>query len=114
MNAPTLAIPQLDAVFQELRALRDAVATLTAKINPTKALYSTDEFAAEVCCTEWSVRKWCRTGQVQGTKDQDSGCWKVPYAELQRYKQRCRPRKLLRDGTVVPDADEVPGAAPAA
>jgi hypothetical protein len=75
-----------NAVLEEVRALLAKIA------GPApKASLSIDEAAAELGRAAYTVREWCRLGQVNATKHAGWRCgrhdqWRISGAEVARYR----------------------------
>lgn len=65
--------------------------------EPVKDWYSTDELAAAVKKSSFTVReKWCNGGRIECEKDPYSGKWRIPGHEFQRLVNGGSPRQPSR------------------
>lgn len=86
-------------LLERLRALEGSLTTIEESVAkqesdsgpaPNREYFSVPEFAAHVERGEYTVREWCRMARIHAEKC-DSGrgeakSWKIPAAELQRYR----------------------------
>jgi hypothetical protein len=91
-DAVTLATiaTKLDGLMAEVSALRAERMTLTAGPVLPRTAYSVKETAALLGRDEYTVREWCRLGQVNAHKGGRCGkhvLWRIATDEIQRYRE---------------------------
>jgi excisionase family DNA binding protein len=74
----TLLLERLERIEQTLQAL--------VVQRTVKQFYTTAEVAEIVGRSEYTVREYCRKGQIQAEKAPNGRGWLVPHAELERLR----------------------------
>jgi transposase len=77
------------AVLKEILERLDRLEKHQA-VAVVKESYTTEEVAARLNRSEWTVRQWCNKGQVQGAKKVHgkgrTGEWRISHGELVRLQ----------------------------
>lgn len=74
------------AVLAKSQALQREVRDLLVNQRTVKEVYAPSEVAEMIGRSEYTVREWCRKGQVQAVKAPNGRSWLIPHAELTRLR----------------------------
>lgn len=72
-------------VLERLDRIETALSELLSQ-RPAKEWYTTAEVAEIVGRAEYTVREWCRKGQVQAAKASNGRGWLIGHGELTRLR----------------------------
>ncbi len=73
------------AILDKLQRIEDAIGQLLRQ-KSTKEWYTTAEVADIVSKSEYTVREYCRKGQIKAEKAPNGRGWLVSHAELERLR----------------------------
>jgi excisionase family DNA binding protein len=90
----------LVAAVAETQALQREIRDLLVSQRTVKELYTTVEVAELIGRSEYTVREWCRKGQVQATKAPNGRSWLIAHAELTRLRNHGPAPEHQPDGVV--------------
>jgi excisionase family DNA binding protein len=90
----------LVAAVAETQALQREIRDLLVSQRTVKELYTTVEVAELIGRSEYTVREWCRKGQVQATKAPNGRSWLIAHAELTRLRNHGPTPEHQPDGVV--------------
>jgi excisionase family DNA binding protein len=81
---------QLDAVLDRLQRIETALSTLLEQ-RTVKERYATAEVAEILGKSDYTVREWCRKGQIPAEKTANGRGWIVSHETLIRLRNRELP-----------------------
>ena len=73
------------AILDKLQRIEDAIGQLLRQ-KSAKEWYTTAEVAEIVGKSEYTVREYCRKGQIKAEKAPNGRGWLVSHAELERLR----------------------------
>lgn len=83
-------LDRLESLETTVTAIEGAVTAPREAPPEPREFYSTQEFGDLVGRSEYTVREWCRLARINAEKADsgrgDAKSWKIPVAELQRYR----------------------------
>lgn len=86
-----MATEQIDLVLERLSRIEAALAALIEQ-RTAKEWYSTDEVGELLGKSSYTVREWCRKGQVPAEKAPNGRGWLIAHGDLLRLRNGELPR----------------------